>query len=44
MGFNNLVDGSVDSATQKEESLAKASQLNFKTCNNELKRRQKAIC
>ncbi|CAM3581870.1 urease subunit beta [Elizabethkingia occulta] len=30
MGFNNLVDGSVDSATQKEESLAKASQLNFK--------------
>ena len=30
MGFNNLVDGSVDSATQKEESLAKANQLNFK--------------
>ena len=30
IGFNNLVDGSVDSASQKEESLAKANQLNFK--------------
>ncbi|MDV7698027.1 urease subunit beta [Chryseobacterium soli] len=30
MGFNNLVDGQVDSDTQKKESLAKAEQLNFK--------------
>lgn len=30
MGFNNLVNGDVDSAQQKEESLAKANQLNFK--------------
>jgi urease subunit beta len=30
MGFNNLVDGSVDSDTKKKESLAKANELNFK--------------
>ncbi|WP_261512810.1 urease subunit beta [Chryseobacterium paludis] len=30
MGFNNLVDGSVDSEQQKAESLTKAIQLNFK--------------
>lgn len=30
MGFNNLVDGSVDSETQKKESLAKANELKFK--------------
>lgn len=30
MGFNNLVDGLVDSDTTKKESLAKANQLNFK--------------
>ncbi|WP_394331116.1 urease subunit beta [Chryseobacterium soldanellicola] len=30
MGFNNLVDGSVDSETLKKESLAKAEELNFK--------------
>ncbi|MBS7233859.1 urease subunit beta [Flavobacterium psychroterrae] len=30
MGFNNLVDGSVDSDTNKKESLAKANELNFK--------------
>jgi urease subunit beta len=29
-GFNNLVDGLVDSDTTKKESLAKANQLNFK--------------
>ncbi|MFP3597265.1 urease subunit beta [Chryseobacterium sp. SIMBA_029] len=30
MGFNNLVDGQVDSDVQKKGSLAKAEQLNFK--------------
>lgn len=30
MGFNNLVDGLIDSDTTKKESLAKANQLNFK--------------
>jgi urease subunit beta len=30
MGFNNLVDGSVDSDTKKKESLAKANELKFK--------------
>jgi urease subunit beta/urease subunit gamma/beta len=30
MGFNNLVDGQVDSEDQKKESLAKVEELNFK--------------
>ncbi|KFF25570.1 urease subunit beta [Chryseobacterium vrystaatense] len=30
MGFNNLVDGQVDSEDQKKVSLAKAEELNFK--------------
>ncbi|QOW09054.1 urease subunit beta [Kaistella flava (ex Peng et al. 2021)] len=30
MGFNNLVDGQIDSEEQKKESLAKAQQLNYK--------------
>lgn len=30
MGFNNLVDGQVDSDEQKKESLAKAEHLNYK--------------
>lgn len=30
MGFNNLVDGQVDSEDQKKASLAKAEALNFK--------------
>ncbi|SHE91679.1 urease subunit beta [Chryseobacterium sp. OV279] len=30
MGFNNLVDGQVDSGDQKKASLAKAEALNFK--------------
>ncbi|WP_394772912.1 urease subunit beta [Flavobacterium sp.] len=30
MGFNNLVDGSIDSDAKKKESLAKANELNFK--------------
>lgn len=30
MGFNNLVDGSVDSDIQKKESLEKANELKFK--------------
>ncbi|WP_343610731.1 urease subunit beta [Chryseobacterium oranimense] len=31
MGFNNLVDGQINSEEQKKASLAKAEQLNFKT-------------
>ncbi|WP_276876099.1 urease subunit beta [Chryseobacterium joostei] len=30
MGFNNLVDGQVDSEDQKKASLAKVEELNFK--------------
>ena len=30
MGFNNLVDGQVDSEDQKKASLAKVQELNFK--------------
>ncbi|REC40361.1 urease subunit beta [Chryseobacterium sp. 5_R23647] len=35
-GFNNLVDASITSEEQKEISLAKAEQLNFKTNSYEL--------
>ncbi|WP_264534821.1 urease subunit beta [Flavobacterium sp. N1736] len=30
MGFNNLVDGLIDSGSKKKQSLAKANQLNYK--------------